>query len=534
MATVGAISLPDALASGRSTSHHYVGHDRRAGPPADVDAGLGALGTVSTLLVLLWLGALTLFVVEATLPAGIDNAGLTSLLEAAAAALGSVVVVVSFVRWRLIGEARILWLGVAAFFLGPVAAGAGGLIPEIVSGPAPRFVSEVLVPTAELVGIAALAAAALVSEVDSRLRPVRAVAGAAIFAVAIAALLSIVPAAAAVVAAPTGQAATGIAWCAVALLHARAARSVRRRHYVAIVVAASGLAFAATTRALAAEAVGPFDAIPYVFVVIALAVLFGQGIRDLEVAFCVQREQLLDRQVVAEAEQARRDVEHTHEGRRRHDARNALMAIQGAAYVLDHHRDRIDADRREQLANAVTGEVNHLRELIETSRDPAPFRVTEMVNDLAVDEPTPSQIVLDVADDLVAVGGVLETTEVIRRLIRNAHHRAPGNPITVRSERDGDWVVVYVEDRGAGFERRQRDAVFDPASREGGEAGLGLFVCRRLMLDQGGDLWVEQRSGGGASFALCLPAEASEPTSEFPSEGAPDEHRRDAEEIVSR
>lgn len=210
------------------------------------------------------------------------------------------------------------------------------------------------------------------------------------------------------------------------------------------------------------------------------------------------------------------------------------MAIQGAAYVLDHHRDRIDENRREQLAAAVAGEVNHLRELIETSHDPAPFRVTEMVNDLAVEAAAPSQVVLDVADDLVAVGGVLETTEVVRRLIRNAHDRAPGNPITVRSVRDGDWVVVSIEDRGAGFERGQRDAVFDPASREGGEAGLGLFVCRRLMLDQGGDLWVEQRSGGGASFALCLPAGPPDPTSEFTSEGDPDEHRRDAEETVSR
>lgn len=505
MTTVGAIRLPGALASGRSTSHHYIGSDRRAGPPADVAAGLGALGAVSVLLVVLWLGALALFVLEATLPGSIDNTGLTSLLEAAAAALGSVVVVVSFVRWRLIGEARLLWLGVGAFFLGPVAAGAGGLIPEIVSGPTPRFVGEILVPTAELVGVAGLAAAALVPEVDSRLRPVRAMAAATVLGVAVATLLSFISGLAAAVAEPTGQTTIGVAWCAVALVHARAGWTAHRRHYVAVVVAASGLAFAATTRALAAETVGPFDAAPHVFVVIALAVLFAQGIRDLEVAFVVQREQLLDRRVVAEAEQARREAEHTHEGRKRHDARNALMAIQGAAYVLDRHRDRIDEDRREQLAAAVAGEVDHLRELIETSHDPAPFRITDVVDEVSLDEAHPGQIVLEVADDLVAVGGGLETAEVIRRLIRNAHDRSPGTPITVRSVRDGDWAVVYVEDRGPEVGRGERNSIFEASSREVDAIGLDLFVCRRLIVDQGGDLWVESRPGGGASFGLCLP-----------------------------
>jgi signal transduction histidine kinase len=26
-----------------------------------------------------------------------------------------------------------------------------------------------------------------------------------------------------------------------------------------------------------------------------------------------------------------------------------------------------------------------------------------------------------------------------------------------------------------------------------------------MMIDQGGDLWVESREGGGTSFGLCLP-----------------------------
>lgn len=541
MATVGALKFPGGLPSGRSASRHYIGRDRRAGRLADRRAPLGLLGGVSALLVTLFVGAAILFALGTSLPSTIDGAGLTSLLNAAAAALGAVVTVVVFVRWRLIGETCILWLGAAAFFLGPVAAGAGGLVPEMVAGPTPTLISQALVPAAELAGILALAAAALVPEVDTRIRPRTAMTVTTAVWLTASAALAAFPAASAVTTA-TGAAGLGVAWCAVALLHARTARRTHRRHSMAVMVAGAGLAFAATTRSLAIETGGPIEAVPHVFVVVALAVLFAQGMRDLETAFCLQREQLFDRQIVVEAEQVRREVEETQEGRRRHDARNALMAIQGATYVLDRHRDRIDDQRREKLAAAVTGEVDHLRYLLESGRDLGAFSISSLVSDVVTDSSTDSGVVrVDITEDLVARGRATDTGEVVRRLVQNAQERAPGLPVTVRADEEGGWAVVYVEDRGPGVERGRHEALFDPASREVGEVGLGLFVCRRLMLDQGGDAWVENRSGGGARFALCLPlteeapTSASEPTGAAGSERTePVVHVREPQEASSR
>ena len=54
----------------------------------------------------------------------------------------------------------------------------------------------------------------------------------------------------------------------------------------------------------------------------------------------------------------------------------------------------------------------------------------------------------------------------------------------------------------------QRERIFDPFHRldSSGGAGLGLAIARGFAEANGGRLWVESRSGQGASFALALPA----------------------------
>ncbi len=56
----------------------------------------------------------------------------------------------------------------------------------------------------------------------------------------------------------------------------------------------------------------------------------------------------------------------------------------------------------------------------------------------------------------------------------------------------------------------QRRTVFRRGARgqDAGAAGrgLGLTIAEELARGQGGQLWVEERPGGGASFVLSLPA----------------------------
>jgi signal transduction histidine kinase len=105
----------------------------------------------------------------------------------------------------------------------------------------------------------------------------------------------------------------------------------------------------------------------------------------------------------------------------------------------------------------------------------------------------------------IAVDGEPDSAaEVVLALLDNARRHAAGSPVTVRAAVIGDAVELYVEDRGSGIPRRLRECIFDRGVR-GGESdgsGLGLYIARRLMSEQGGSITVRSRRGGGTSFML--------------------------------
>jgi signal transduction histidine kinase len=80
----------------------------------------------------------------------------------------------------------------------------------------------------------------------------------------------------------------------------------------------------------------------------------------------------------------------------------------------------------------------------------------------------------------------------------------------VSAKATNDRIELRVEDRGPGVRADIRRLIFERGWRgqddvEG--SGLGLYVAARLVRDQGGDLHVEERAGGGASFVMTLVSE---------------------------
>jgi two-component system, OmpR family, sensor kinase len=76
-------------------------------------------------------------------------------------------------------------------------------------------------------------------------------------------------------------------------------------------------------------------------------------------------------------------------------------------------------------------------------------------------------------------------------------------------DRQGGVPEVCVQDTGPGIPERDLPHIFDPfyqgESSGAGHAGLGLAIARRIMALQGGDIRVENRAAGGASFCIRLP-----------------------------
>jgi two-component system sensor histidine kinase/response regulator len=112
--------------------------------------------------------------------------------------------------------------------------------------------------------------------------------------------------------------------------------------------------------------------------------------------------------------------------------------------------------------------------------------------------------------------------QVAENLISNAMKYAPGSTIelTMRIGSPG-YLQLRVEDRGPGISPMRQRELFKPFTRLGdgdpdeNSSGLGLSLARQIVAAVGGQLWYEDREGGGARFVLELPVaqeEVAEPS----------------------
>ena len=141
-----------------------------------------------------------------------------------------------------------------------------------------------------------------------------------------------------------------------------------------------------------------------------------------------------------------------------------------------------------------------IRSLIERMADAAAARGVEFVFAATGDLPP-------VSADRIGVGNVLQN------LLSNALRYGGGDSnIDVELTRGTMGNLrVCVLDRGPGISASDRERLFrrfvrlEAGSESGDSTGLGLAIARQEAVQMGGQLWYEDRPGGGAMFALELP-----------------------------
>ena len=104
--------------------------------------------------------------------------------------------------------------------------------------------------------------------------------------------------------------------------------------------------------------------------------------------------------------------------------------------------------------------------------------------------------------------------QVAENLVSNAmkYARAGGElELVVRASAPGYWQLL-AQDRGPGIPTAKQHDLFQPFRRlsdhdpaDGLSSGLGLSLARQIVADAGGQLWYEDRDGGGARFIIELP-----------------------------
>ena len=103
-----------------------------------------------------------------------------------------------------------------------------------------------------------------------------------------------------------------------------------------------------------------------------------------------------------------------------------------------------------------------------------------------------------------------EWQEIITNLVLNAQDAMGGEgTVSIRAEREGDRVVLFVCDTGPGIPDELKTRVFEPffTTKEPGKGtGLGLFIIQQIISQAGGEITIlDNPSGKGTCFKIVLP-----------------------------
>ena len=118
---------------------------------------------------------------------------------------------------------------------------------------------------------------------------------------------------------------------------------------------------------------------------------------------------------------------------------------------------------------------------------------------------------VEVAPDVpAALIDKVQIQQVLLNLIRNAvevmAESARREIAIVAVAAAADTIEVRVADTGPGLAPEARERLFQPfTTTKAHGMGLGLSICRSIVVAHGGRLWAEDNPGGGAVFCFTLP-----------------------------
>jgi two-component system, OmpR family, sensor histidine kinase KdpD len=210
-----------------------------------------------------------------------------------------------------------------------------------------------------------------------------------------------------------------------------------------------------------------------------------------------------------------------------HEMRASLSSVLGIALTLERAGSMLSEAERAELLSRLIGSARKLETLVNDLLDldrlrrgvftpaRAPTNLAEAVASAVADTGVGNGRRLEVeVEPLLLEVDPVQLDRILENLLSNAvRHTPPGTPVWVRARRDGDGVLLTVEDAGPGVEPALAQEIFQPfqqADTRGSQygVGVGLALVARFAELHGGRAWVEDREGGGASFRVWLPGPA--------------------------
>jgi len=116
-------------------------------------------------------------------------------------------------------------------------------------------------------------------------------------------------------------------------------------------------------------------------------------------------------------------------------------------------------------------------------------------------------------EDVVFEVDKIRLKQVLSNLIGNALQFTEAGEITIGLRSDNKKsVLIYVKDTGSGIDAEKLELIFERfklgasvVEDVNSGLGLGLTICKELVNQMGGEIWVESKAGQGSKFSFTLP-----------------------------
>ncbi|MDI7775062.1 ATP-binding protein [Asticcacaulis sp. EMRT-3] len=208
-----------------------------------------------------------------------------------------------------------------------------------------------------------------------------------------------------------------------------------------------------------------------------------------------------------------------------HDMQEPLRMMLNFSQIVAHdYADRLDEDGREYLkiigdsAWRMRDMVQDLLEYARMGREGLSLGEVDMQVEINHVLENLRQLIIDSGAEITSdplpklYGSAVQIMRLFQNLIANAIKYQPEGQtpvIHIAAAEGGAFWQFSVSDNGLGIDEAFIEQVFEPFRRlhnwesiKG--SGLGLAVCKRIVENHGGRIWVESKAGEGSRFNISI------------------------------
>lgn len=215
-----------------------------------------------------------------------------------------------------------------------------------------------------------------------------------------------------------------------------------------------------------------------------------------------------------------------------HELRNPMTSVKGiTSLIYRSQKDGKPLNNLEQLIEILNKEVSRLatllnqileafsaeRKNVQIRSNMEPINIKDVISSAVkmfeMDTTNNRVIVNNASTPIWVMGDYDRLEDVIRNLISNAVKYSPEmTEIYLDAFIKDEDAVLTVKDQGIGIPEEQLTKVFESfhrvsnvKERDPGGLGLGLYICKDIVIRHGGEIWAENNEDRGVTFFIKVP-----------------------------